>query len=161
MHGLELTMYEISRLFMTPVLILISLLFGYALFSLGSFLVEAILRLRGHAVSALAAYQRRTNCSSEDLELWILGRLELLRIATRTAPMLGLVATMIPMGPALLALSANDATGIGENLVIAFAAVIIALVSASITFAILTVRRRWLLTELRSIERIAHQENAA
>ena len=35
-------------------------------------------------------------------------------------PMLGLVATMIPMGPALLALTESDAKGIGENLVIAF-----------------------------------------
>ncbi len=74
-------------------------------------------------------------------------RLEWLRITSRSAPMLGLVATMIPMGPALLALTRNDAQGIGENLVVAFSAVILALVAASITFFILTVRRRWLLQE--------------
>jgi biopolymer transport protein ExbB/TolQ len=67
--------------------------------------------------------------------------------------MLGLVATMIPMGPALLALTRNDAQGVGENLVVAFSAVILALIAASITFLILTVRRRWALQELRDIER--------
>jgi biopolymer transport protein ExbB/TolQ len=60
---------------------------------------------------------------------------------------------MIPMGPALLALASNDAKSIGESLVVAFSAVILALVSASITFVMLTVRRRWLLQELRDIER--------
>lgn len=91
--------------------------------------------------------------NSDDLELWIMQRLEWLRITSRSAPMLGLVATMIPMGPALLALTRNDAQGIGENLVVAFSAVILALVAASITFFILTVRRRWLLQELRAVER--------
>ena len=67
--------------------------------------------------------------------------------------MLGLVATMIPMGPALLALTTSDAKAVGENLVVAFSAVILALVSASITFFVLTVRRRWYLVELRDFER--------
>lgn len=84
-------------------------------------------------------------------------QLEWLRITSRSAPMLGLVATMIPMGPALLALTRNDAQGIGENMVVAFSSVIVALLSASITFFILTVRRRWLLQELRSIERAWEQ----
>ncbi len=80
-------------------------------------------------------------------------RLEWLRVVARSAPMLGLVATMIPMGPALLALIRNDAQGIGENLTVAFSAVILALVAASIAFFILTFRRRWLLEDLRAVER--------
>ncbi|WP_258868260.1 MotA/TolQ/ExbB proton channel family protein [Alkalilimnicola ehrlichii] len=116
-------------------------------------MLESFARARGKHRSELAAYYRRHGGSSDDLELWILRRLEALRITTRSAPMLGLVATMIPMGPALLALSTNQTDGVGENLVIAFAAVILALLSASIAFAVLIVRRRWLLTELRQIER--------
>jgi biopolymer transport protein ExbB/TolQ len=53
------------------------------------------------------------------------------------------------MGPALLSLSENNTKNVSENLVVAFSAVITALLAASITFVILTVRRRWLLTELR------------
>ena len=97
--------------------------------------------------------------ASDDLELWILKRLEWLRITSRTAPMLGLVATMIPMGPALLALTRSDAQSVGENLVVAFSAVILALVAASLCFLVLTVRRRWLLEELRAIERDATVES--
>jgi len=67
--------------------------------------------------------------------------------------MLGLVATMIPMGPALLSLSDGKMDGVGENLAVAFSAVITALVSASLTFWVLTVRRRWMLSDLREIER--------
>jgi biopolymer transport protein ExbB/TolQ len=67
--------------------------------------------------------------------------------------MLGLVTAMIPMEPALLAMTPNDAQGIRENMVVAFSSVIVALGAASITFFILTVRRRWLLQELRTVER--------
>ncbi|MDC6684484.1 MotA/TolQ/ExbB proton channel family protein, partial [Leclercia adecarboxylata] len=41
--------------------------------------------------------------------------------------------------------------------VVAFSAVILALVASSISFYVLTVRRRWLLQELRAIERAVEQ----
>ncbi|MCY1226743.1 hypothetical protein D9M72_389900 [compost metagenome] len=62
--------------------------------------------------------------------------------------MLGLVATMIPMGPALKGLSGGNLANVGENLTIAFSAVILALIAASITFWVVNVRRRWLAEEL-------------
>lgn len=149
MNGLETSLYELTRLFLLPVLLLILAALAYAFVALGGFAMEAWQRRRGR----LAAWQALHGGNSDDLELWIMQRLEWLRITSRSAPMLGLVATMIPMGPALLALTRNDAQGIGENLVVAFSAVILALVAASITFFILTVRRRWLLQELRAVER--------
>jgi hypothetical protein len=152
-NGLEAALFEVARLFLLPVLLLILLALGYALAALGGFAVEAWQRRTGRYRSPLLAHQRRTGCGSDDLELWIMRRLEWLRITARSAPMLGLVATMIPMGPALLALTRNDAAGVGENLVVAFSAVILALVSASIAFVVLTIRRRWLLQELRAAER--------
>ncbi len=153
MNGLETSLYELTRLFLQPVLLLILAALAYAFVALGGFAMEAWQRRRGRYRSRLAAWQALHGGNSDDLELWIMQRLEWLRITSRSAPMLGLVATMIPMGPALLALTRNDAQGIGENLVVAFSAVILALVAASITFFILTVRRRWLLQELRAVER--------
>ncbi|MBG6472440.1 MotA/TolQ/ExbB proton channel family protein [Pseudomonas aeruginosa] len=153
MNGLETSLYELTRLFLLPVLLLILAALAYAFVALGGFAMEAWPRRRGRYRSRLAAWQALHGGNSDDLELWIMQRLEWLRITSRSAPMLGLVATMIPMGPALLALTRNDAQGIGENLVVAFSAVILALVAASITFFILTVRRRWLLQELRAVER--------
>ncbi len=160
MNGLETSLYELTRLFLLPVLLLILAALAYAFVALGGFAMEAWQRRRGRYRSRLAAWQALHGGNSDDLELWIMQRLEWLRITSRSAPMLGLVATMIPMGPALLALTRNDAQGIGENLVVAFSAVILALVAASITFFILTVRRRWLLQELRAVERARRPADA-
>ncbi|HRO87609.1 MAG TPA: MotA/TolQ/ExbB proton channel family protein [Chiayiivirga sp.] len=152
MNRLESSLYELSHLFLVPVLVLILACLAYAFFALGAFALEAWQRRRGRYRSRLAAHQASTGAASDDLELWILKRLEALRIVSRTAPMLGLVATMIPMGPALLALTRSDAQAVGDNLVVAFSAVTLALVAASVAFLVLTVRRRWLLEELRAIE---------
>ncbi|WP_275547866.1 MotA/TolQ/ExbB proton channel family protein [Pseudomonas sp. Marseille-Q0931] len=157
MNGLETSIYEITRLFLVPVMLLILASLAYACFAFGSFALEAWQRHSGRYHSKLAAWHHKHGGTSDDLELWIMKQLEWLRITSRSAPMLGLVATMIPMGPALLALTRNDAQGIGENMVVAFSSVIVALVAASITFFILTVRRRWLLQELRSVERAQEQ----
>ena len=152
MPALEAILYDASRLFLVPVIMLILLALAFALLSLGRFALEALARGRGRPARPLTAHQARTGCAGDDLELVAMRRLEWLRIVSRSAPMLGLVATMIPIGPALLALGQNDGAAVGENLVVAFSSVILALVAASITFFIYTVRRRWLLEELRSIE---------
>jgi biopolymer transport protein ExbB/TolQ len=153
MNLLESSLYELTRIFLVPVLLLILAALTYAFLALGGFAMEAWQRRTGRYRSVLAVYQHLYGGNSDDLELWIMQRLEWLRVTSRSAPMLGLVATMIPMGPALLALTESDAKGIGENLVVAFSAVILALVASSIAFFVLTVRRRWLLQELRAIER--------
>ncbi|MFN7982407.1 MAG: MotA/TolQ/ExbB proton channel family protein [Vicinamibacterales bacterium] len=136
---------------MAPVLIALSLMFLYALFSLGAFLAD-LLRPAERPMKLARFRKTRPDASLQDVELHILRTLEPLRITSRTAPMLGLVATMIPMGPALVAVTSGNAKGIAENLVVAFSAVIIALLSAAITFTVLTVRRRWLLLELEALK---------
>lgn len=153
MPSIEALLGEVAGLFLLPVLVLIVLSLVYAFFALGAFLMEAGQRWRGRYRSPLMVLAASPALASDDLELWIMKRLEGLRIIARSTPMLGLVATMIPMGPALLALSRNDAGMMGEQMAVAFSAVILALIAASIAFAILTVRRRWLLEELRSVER--------
>jgi len=154
MNALENSLYTLAHGFLLPVWLLILAALAYALLQLGSFVMELAQRWRGAHPCALAAFYAKHGGSSDDLELWIMKTLEGLRLVARTAPMLGLVATMIPMGPALMALTEGDAKGVGQNLVVAFSAVILALVAASISFWILTVRRRWLLQALRHIERL-------
>lgn len=152
MPALEATLYDASRLFLVPVILLILIALAFSLISLGRFALEAAARGAGRPGQPLTAYRRRVPCEGDDLELLIMRRLEWLRIVSRSAPMLGLVATMIPMGPALLALGSNDGAAVGRNLVVAFSSVILALVAAAISFFIYTIRRRWLLEELRAIE---------
>ena len=73
------------------------------------------------------------------------------RIASRVTPLLGLVATMIPMGPALKGLSDGNLAQVSSHLGVAFSAVILALIAAAITFCIAHVRRRWLAEEMLEI----------
>ncbi len=153
MNALESLLYEVSKLFLTPVLVVLGLMFVYAFFVLGTLLFDlAWSRLRGRARQPLTAWARRhPGADQEALELRLLKLLEPLKIVSRVAPMLGLVATMIPMGPALVSVSSGNAQGIAQNLVVAFAAVIIALLSAAITYVVLSIRRRWLLEELNAL----------
>lgn len=153
MNTLESLFYEISRLFLTPVLILLGLMFVYALFTAGTLLVDAMLRYAGNRQrQPLAMFmQSCPTATQETLELQLLRLIEPLRVTSRVAPMLGLVATMIPMGPALIAVSEGNSQGMAQSLVIAFSAVIIALLTASLSYFVLTIRRRWLLEELENI----------
>lgn len=162
MNGFESALYQLANTFLVPVLLLIVIALFYSFACLGGFLVEAWQRRRRDYRSSLVRHQAATGAGSAELEIWIMRRLEWLRITARSVPMLGLVATMIPMGPALLALTRNDAANVGENLVVAFSSVILALISASIAFLVLTVRRRWLLQELVAFESAsAAREGAA
>lgn len=161
---IESLMYRISDVLLAPVLIVILLTFVYAWFTFGQFLMQYWQRQRGlpqflHIKNSLqpasiAGYDICTffakNPSSQfdTLEVFALKNLEGLRLATRIAPMLGLIATMIPMGPALKSLADGNIQGISDNLVIAFSAVIFGLVAASLTFWAASVKKRWLAEEL-------------
>ncbi len=153
MNAIEGLLYETSKFFLTPVLLLLILMFVYALFSLGQMLIEAVLRMRRpHGSAPLHAWQAQNKQAGIDaLELYVLKQLEWQRITSRVAPMLGLVATMIPMGPALIAVAQGNTQGMAQNLVVAFSAVIIALLSAAVTFVVQNLRRRWLLEELNAL----------
>lgn len=151
--NIETAMYSLSQLFMVPVLLAVALLFFYAFFTVGAFLWQAQQRrqddIRGKEL--IAAKQLNPNLTLSELEAIAVQRLEMARIASRTAPMLGLVATMIPMGPALMALAEGELHIASQNLVVAFSAVILALIGASLTYWTVSVRRRWYAAELAEL----------
>lgn len=147
-------MYDVSNVFLLPVLFLILALFFYALFQTGVFATQiytrrknGALRSKGYIVFNHALDKKITN--GDDLEVFAFSKLEATTIVTRVAPMLGLVATMIPMGPAFKALSDGNIQGVSENLIVAFSAVIFSLLTASITYWITAVRKRWYANEIR------------
>ncbi|MCW8128029.1 MotA/TolQ/ExbB proton channel family protein [Microbulbifer halophilus] len=158
-NNLESVLYQVSAIFLVPCLLLIVAALAYTLYALGALLAEASLRHRGRLASSLSRHANREGIRSDDLELWIMRRLELLRLTSRVTPMLGLVATLIPMGPALLALSENDTASVGSNMVVAFSGVTLALIAASLSFVVLNIRRRWLFEELRLIEQASESGN--
>ena len=146
-------LYGTSQLFLLPVLLGIAVLFAYAFYALGACLVQALQRRRGRG-AGFELQQARAAQPALDLaalELMALRRLEFVRISTRVAPMLGLVATMIPMGPALNALAEGQIAEVSRGLTMAFSAVILALIASAITYAIAQVRRRWYASDLLAL----------
>ena len=151
---IEVAMYDISQLFLYPVLIAIAALFAHAFYALGAFAWQAVARLRRQAAGfeLQAARAARPGISVVELETLAVKRLEFARIATRVAPMLGLVATMIPLGPALKALADGQLADVSRSLMVAFSAVILALLAAAISFTVVNVRKRWYAADLAAIE---------
>lgn len=151
---IEVAMYDISQLFLYPVLIAIAALFAHAFYALGAFAWQAVARLRGQAAGfeLQAVRAARPGTTVVELETLAIKRLEFARIATRVAPMLGLVATMIPMGPALKALADGQLADVSRSLMVAFSAVILALLAAAISFTVVNVRKRWYAADLAAIE---------
>ena len=154
---IELSMYQISQLFLIPTLVLIAALFLYAFWVLGEFALLAFYRRRGKGRLLVSLFCRESTLSADALDVIAHKQLENPRIASRVTPMLGLVATMIPMGPALKSLSDGNLADVSNNLTIAFSAVILALIAASITYWVVNVRRRWLAEELVEIEALRSQ----
>jgi len=141
-------MFQVGQLFLVPVLVAVCVLFLYSFWLLGGFAVQAWKRRSGGG-RPLLDYARVNPAADEDvLDLHAHKMLELPRIVARIAPMLGLVATMIPMGPALMGLSDGNLGKVSQNLTIAFAAVILALIAASLAYWVVSVRRRWLAEEM-------------
>lgn len=153
-NQIESTMYLVGQFFLYPTLALISLLFLYAFWVLGEFAMLAMRRRQGHGKALLTTYRANPDMTDDALDVLAHKMLENQRIASRVAPMLGLVATMIPMGPALKSLSDGNLADVSGNLTVAFSAVILALIAASITYWIVNIRRRWLAEELLEIAAI-------
>ncbi len=185
MHLIEDLMYQVSGLFLPPILLLIIILFIYSIFALGDFTTQYYQRKKNQKayLKGIADMQKRTseskatttikgfdlfnfaskqqNFTEDTLSVYALKNLETLRVVTRIAPMLGLVATMIPMGPALKSLANGNIQGISENLVVAFSAVIFGLLIASVTFWMAAVKKRWIANEMVDLLVIADSMKVA
>jgi biopolymer transport protein ExbB/TolQ len=90
----------------------------------------------------------------EDLELEVTARLSRLSWITRVAPMLGLMGTLIPLGPALTGLAAGDIARLSSNLVVAFTATVAGVFLGSLAFSISVVRKGWYARDLSDLEYI-------
>ena len=65
------------------------------------------------------------------------------RTMARLGPMLGLMGTLIPMGPALVGLAAGDIAAMAENLQVAFSTTVVGLFVGGIGFAVQQAKQRW------------------
>ena len=71
---------------------------------------------------------------------------------TKLGPILGLMGTLIPMGPALVGLSTGDIASMAYNMQVAFATTVIGLVAGAIGFLTQQVKQRWYLKDMTNLE---------
>lgn len=64
-------------------------------------------------------------------------------LIAKIAPMFGLMGTLIPLGPGLLALGQGDTKTLSESLLIAFDTTVAGLISAAVAYMISSVRKSW------------------
>lgn len=71
---------------------------------------------------------------------------------TKLGPILCLMGTLIPMGPALVGLSTGDIASMAYNMQVAFATTVIGLVAGAIGFLTQQVKQRWYLQDMTNLE---------
>lgn len=69
-------------------------------------------------------------------------RLSRLTLCIRLGPMVGLVGTLIPLGPGLVALSQGDLATMASHLTVAFTVTVVGLAVGALAFVLAGVRRR-------------------
>lgn len=75
-------------------------------------------------------------------------------LIAKLGPMFGLLGTLIPLGPGLLALGQGDVVTLSNSLLVAFDTTIAGLVAAAICYVISKIRRRWYEDNLVTTEAI-------
>ena len=73
-------------------------------------------------------------------------------LITRVAPVLGLMGTLIPLGPGLAMLGQGDITGLAESIIIAFDTTVVGIAIGAIASILSKMRRRWYQKDINELE---------
>ena len=79
-------------------------------------------------------------------------------ILVRVGPSLGLLGTLIPLGPGLAALGTGDIATLAESLTIAFDTTVTGLTVGALAFLISKYKKQWYESELIDVETVAEAE---
>lgn len=188
------TLHTISSALEIPVIVLLLLCVLYALYVIGSILVEVIVERRrysAHIPELVARLEEAPyadlgrvveesgllRSQKDDLDEMISylylpedGRTEVAKrllaneaqgyrkavnrtqTMSKISPMLGLMATLIPLGPGIVAMGAGDTQTLADSLNTAFDGTVAGLVTAVVCLIVTGLRRRWYDDYLISME---------
>ena len=91
----------------------------------------------------------------DEYECMVEREIETPKMFTKMGPMLGLMGTLIPMGPALVGLSSGDIASMAYNMQVAFATTVIGLFAGGIGFVVKAVKQRWYRRDMGMLNYIA------
>ena len=81
------------------------------------------------------------------------------KLLVKIGPMLGLMGTLIPMGPALVGLATGDIGSMAYNMQVAFATTVVGIVIGAIGFITLQVKQRWVADDMNILEYVVESLN--
>ena len=113
---------------------------------------EALSELGKHSNLPAASLQALARRLLAGEELQYVKRTNRTDLVARLGPMFGLMATLIPLGPGLIALGQGDTKTLADCLLTAFDATVLGLAAAGVAFAISRLRKRWYEDYLSSLE---------
>ncbi len=73
-------------------------------------------------------------------------------LVVKLGPMFGLLGTLIPLGPGIVALGQGDTVTLSQSLAVAFDTTIAGLISAGVCFVVSNIRKRWYEEYMMNIE---------
>ncbi len=97
-----------------------------------------------------------------DFELSMTQRLGATKKMSKLGPVLGLMGTLIPMGPALVGLASGDIASMAQNMQVAFSTTVVGLIVGAIGYTLTEVKQRWYakdLSQLNYITDLITEEN--
>lgn len=148
-------LHTVTQALLVPVLAFLLLAAAWAAYQLGMFCGEWWTLWRGGeegepfyvdagGVDDAAPVSRR---EAEEVlsrrELSLARRLERTDLLVKLGPALGLVGTLIPLGPGLAALGRGEVRVLAESLTVAFDTTILGLLVGAAAYVVSRVRRRW------------------
>lgn len=82
-------------------------------------------------------------------------KIEKTDVVTRIGPTLGLMGTLIPMGPGLAALGAGNVNTLANAIIIAFDTTVVGIGAGAVAYFVSKVRRRWYEEYLSNLDALA------
>jgi len=116
---------------------------------------EILIKIAGSGNIGFKSREALARKLIENEELKIAKSLEKTDVVTRLGPTLGLMGTLIPMGPGLAALGAGDIAGLAQAIIIAFDTTVVGLAAGGIAYMISKVRKRWYEDNLTTLETLS------
>lgn len=101
------------------------------------------------------ANQSKTELLLSEYELSADKNIATSKVLTKMGPILGLMGTLIPMGPALVGLASGDIASMAYNMQVAFATTVVGLVVSAIGFITQQSKERWGVKNLTILEYLA------
>ena len=113
---------------------------------------EVLLKIiNAHSLSSDSREAWALNLIEEE-EVAMAKSLEKVDIVTRIGPTLGLMGTLIPMGPGLAALGSGDIVTLSSAIIVAFDTTVVGIGSGALAYIISKIRRRWYSEYINNID---------